>query len=926
MAIEFALGIVAEAVVGYLLDKSGILERLALKTGFKRDDTKAAFEAVYQIALEEVAKNRPDNLLTKHAALKFWQDEATTALLSRYFAREKRPTPDELSAAWFACHPASDVDVLPLFRLFDKGLREAFRDPHAPYHETLLPFVESQDEARAANNAEAAARDAAEIKAMLGEMQRSPAPKDTISVDSINDSEKVVVGTDASTTYLEYHSHTRPLLDEAPAPPHLDEALARLDEMPTTVPPPDPQPLPRGSRMGLTPNPDFVGRAAELVQLALDLKAGRASAIGQVVAASGFGGIGKTQLAAEFAHRYGHYFAGGVYWLSFEAAANVPSEVAACGFDMAGRPRSFHSLSQEEQVRWVRAQWQSPLPRLLIFDNCESPELLQAWRPSSGGARLLLTTRRNVWPRRAGVTLRPLATLPRHESIALLRRFRPDLNAADAAWDGIADALGDLPLALHLAGSYLAQYADIEAGDPSHYLAALEARLLAHPSMMAGEATATDHEPSVAATFEISVDQLDETEEAGLWARALLARAAHFAAGEPLPHHLLLATLPSAEPEAAANGLRRLLEVGLLMPEDDRRVTIHRLVAHYATERLADEQALNEVEQAVLNAAHKDNQSGFPARLQVWEAHLRHVTEQALRREDEREATLATNLGYHLSAIGAYGAAEPLYARALGICEAQLGADHPDTASSLNNLAGLYESQGRYEAAEPLYERALGIREAQLGAEHPTTANSLNNLAYLYKRQGRYEAAEPLYERALGIYEAQLGADHPDMAQSLNNLAGLYASQGRYGEAEPLYARALGIMRARLGGNHPNTQMVAMSLAGLRMQQQMANRGFGNVLQQIERKLRASGPDKELERELGKEGAFEDKWQSMQESGLLDEMQRKMQESGLLISSAKCSVRTQRRTRTSHRRAMQGRGDGRAATTKNASRCGCALN
>ena len=183
-----------------------------------------------------------------------------------------------------------------------------------------------------------------------------------------------------------------------------------------------------------------------------------------------------------------------------------------------------------------------------------------------------------------------------------------------------------------------------------------------------------------------------------------------------------------------------------------------------------------------------------------------------------------------------------------------------------------------------------------------------------------------MYERALGIYEAQLGADHPDMAQSLNNLAGLYASQGRYGEAEPLYARALGIMRARLGGNHPNTQMVAMSLAGLRMQQQMANRGFGNVLQQIERKLRASGLDKELERELGKEGAFEDKWQSMQESGLLDEMQRKMQESGLLISSAKCSVRTQRRTRTSHRRAMQGRGDGRAATTKNASRCGCALN
>ena len=83
-------------------------------------------------------------------------------------------------------------------------------------------------------------------------------------------------------------------------------------------------------------------------------------------------------------------------------------------------------------------------------------------------------------------------------------------------------------------------------------------------------------------------------------------------------------------------------------------------------------------------------------------------------------------------------------------------------------------------------QRALAIREAVLGAEHPDVATSLNNLAWLYQARGRYEAAEPLYQRALAIHEAVLGAQHPDVATSLNNLAELYWAQGRYGEAEPL--------------------------------------------------------------------------------------------------------------------------------------------
>src|SRR5207253_1356676 len=96
-----------------------------------------------------------------------------------------------------------------------------------------------------------------------------------------------------------------------------------------------------------------------------------------------------------------------------------------------------------------------------------------------------------------------------------------------------------------------------------------------------------------------------------------------------------------------------------------------------------------------------------------------------------------------------------------------------DYATTLNNLAGLYDAQGAYEQAEPLTHRALAICEQVLGPQHPDTASSLNNLAALYGAQGNYAQAEPLMKRALAIYEQVLGPRHPNTAQSLNNLAEL---------------------------------------------------------------------------------------------------------------------------------------------------------
>ncbi|HXZ02834.1 MAG TPA: tetratricopeptide repeat protein [Stellaceae bacterium] len=178
-------------------------------------------------------------------------------------------------------------------------------------------------------------------------------------------------------------------------------------------------------------------------------------------------------------------------------------------------------------------------------------------------------------------------------------------------------------------------------------------------------------------------------------------------------------------------------------------------------------------------------------------------------------ATSLNNLALLLKDQGDLAAARPLFERALATYEKALGHDHPDTAASLNNLAGLLKDQGDLAAAQPLFERALAICEKALGPDHPHTATSLNNLASLLQAKGDLAAARPLFERALATYEKALGHDHPDTATSLSNLAFLLHAQGDFAAARPLFERALAIREKALGPDHPDTATSLNNLAGL---------------------------------------------------------------------------------------------------------------
>ena len=191
------------------------------------------------------------------------------------------------------------------------------------------------------------------------------------------------------------------------------------------------------------------------------------------------------------------------------------------------------------------------------------------------------------------------------------------------------------------------------------------------------------------------------------------------------------------------------------------------------------------------------------------------ILEKALGPEHPDVATSLNNLAVLCEMQGKYARAESLYERSLAIREKALGPEHPDVATSLNNVGLLYQSQEKYAEAEPLLKRALEILEKARGPDHPDVAVSLNNLATLYDSQGEYAKAEPLYERALAIKERTLGRDHPDVAGSLNNLALVYQTQAKYAEARPLYERALAIRQKALGPEHPDVAQSLNNLAGL---------------------------------------------------------------------------------------------------------------
>ncbi|KAK3938097.1 kinesin light chain [Diplogelasinospora grovesii] len=197
--------------------------------------------------------------------------------------------------------------------------------------------------------------------------------------------------------------------------------------------------------------------------------------------------------------------------------------------------------------------------------------------------------------------------------------------------------------------------------------------------------------------------------------------------------------------------------------------------------------------------------------------------------DDAVKSSLLLNVAESSFMLGKYQDAEELYRQALKLRTQVLGAEHPSTLVSMNNLALVLNSQGKYEEAETLHRQALELSAKVFGAEHPSTLASINNLASVLNSQGKYEEAETMYRQALKLWTKVLGAEHPDTLASINNLASVLDSQGKYEEAETLHRQALELRTKVLGAEHPDTPASMNNLANVLYSQGNIN-NLANVL------------------------------------------------------------------------------------------------
>src|SRR5450755_2576671 len=547
-------------------------------------------------------------------------------------------------------------------------------------------------------------------------------------------------------------------------------------------------------------NPLFTGREDLLQQIHERFtisNSGNTIALSQSQAISGLGGIGKTQTALEYAYRYRQEYRA-VLWVSAASEEALQADLIklASVLGLAELPGS-HDQEPQRLLAAIKAWLTEQRDWLLILDNADDLAMTYAYLPESGtnNGHILLTTRAQAGGHHIRIV--PVEQMSQVEgALLLLRRAKvltPEepLELASAKCRSEAEAivaeLGGLPLAIDQAGAYLEETGSILSSYLDLYCVRRK-ELLRRRSTLPSE-----HPEPVATTWSLSFQRVEEANRAA----ADLLRLCAFLHPDAIPEAMLveggehlgpvLAPL-MADPYALNVAIEELRKFSLIRRNAAAGLlSLHRLVQAVLKDGMEKKVQQRWAKRTVMlvNAAFPTVDFTTWERCQLYLPHALACASliETYRFTFKEAAGLLSQAGRYLREQGLYGQAEPLFQSALAIREKVLGPEHPDTATSLNNLAWLYREQGQHEQAEPLYQRALAIREKVLGPEHPDTAISLGNLASLYQDQGKYQQAEPLYQRALAIREQRLGPDHPRTATTLYGLAFLYQSQGKYQQA-----------------------------------------------------------------------------------------------------------------------------------------------
>jgi TIR domain-containing protein/tetratricopeptide repeat protein len=596
-------------------------------------------------------------------------------------------------------------------------------------------------------------------------------------------------------------------LDEPAAAARLQARLA--GGRPASAPPfprAGPEPTDKPGFAGALPavwrapprNPRFTGRDGMLAELRRRLRAGETTLT--VQALYGLGGVGKTQLALEYAHRFAADY-DMVWWVDAEQPVLIADQLAGLAARL-GLPRG---ATVADTVDRLLAELRGRAGWLLIFDNAERPADIAGYQPAGTG-HVLITSRSPGWGALGGRL--EVDVLTRTETIALLQTRIPDLDEELA--DKLAAELGDLPLAAAQAAGYLEQ-TDLPPADYLRRFRARRAGLLARGDVVG-------YRGRLDTTWALSLERLSCEDPVAVQ----LLELAAFLAPEPIPltlfgEHAELLEEPlratAADPDALADAVGALVGYSLARRSPDG-FQVHRLVQAAIRHRLPPDrqQALAQQVVGLLAAASP----GDPEDPVGWAAYAQlapHVLATGPLSDDDpagRHLVLDTIRYLHArgDSYGSRAVCESLFDRWRSV----LGPDHPDTLAAASTLILALRSVGEAAPARALGEDTLQRCRRMLGPDHPTTLGTAAALTGALAQLGAAEPARALGEDTLQRCRRVLGSDQPI---TLVSATALIAALNQLNQIES--ARALGedtLQRCGrvLGSDHSNTLLAAAAL------------------------------------------------------------------------------------------------------------------
>jgi tetratricopeptide (TPR) repeat protein len=565
---------------------------------------------------------------------------------------------------------------------------------------------------------------------------------------------------------------------------------------PPTARPHFPGAAPRIWTVPFSRNQHFAGREKLLAEIASSLAAGRRVALVQSI--HGVGGVGKRQIAIEFAYRHqAEYDA--VFWVPAQSPAILKQGIAGLARDigLADQTATAQSAAVKSAQTWLREQdrW------LLILENAAAPEEIADLLPLDCGGHVLITSRQAGWESAAVAITIPV--LPRTEAVEVFQRR--SMGGDPTAAGILASELGDFPLALAQAAGYIvtarvsvATFRDIYRNRRGE--------------LWKSGAGPDDYPRTIATLWDLATRKVpDPVVE--------LMRLCAYLGPEGIPLWLFSEyanDLPRSLRAAAGNPLQRracindLTGLALIEATEDT-VWVHPLLQAAITAHLPDYEKRRFVHAALrlVSAAfhiRPDDQAVeslaplLPHALAVLSRAQAHSVAPGL------SGRLADRVGLFFRRRGNLSEARTLLEQAITFKQRAHTSDHPTLATSYANLALVELEQGNLPEALRLSQRALAIDQLAYPADHPTLATGYLNLGLVEHALGNLEEAQRLMHAAIGIFDKARTTDHLDLAACCFHLALVERDAGS--TAEALYhMRHAGTMRlARLGEKHPATQ------------------------------------------------------------------------------------------------------------------------